>query len=90
MTPRASHTALTTNQNWSGSSFPTPLNMSSLIALTMLKCGSGGCGVGGGGNCEMCCLIKLTTLLGETLASSSLLSREGEYNGLFSKSLLLL
>ena len=31
VTPYASHTTLTTNQNWSGSSFPTPLNTSSLL-----------------------------------------------------------
>ena len=75
MTPCASHTALAMNQNWSRSSFPTPLNMGSLIALTMLNCGGGGGGgqggeagggMGGGGNYKMLCLIKLTTLLRET------------------------
>ena len=49
VTPCASHTALTTNKNWSGSSFPTPLNTGSLIALAMLNCGCGGGGVGGDG-----------------------------------------
>ena len=36
------------------------------------------------------CLIKLTVLLGETFASSSSLSHEGEIKGLFSNSPLLL
>ena len=45
----ASHTALTMNQNCSGSSFPTPLNTGSLIALAMLNCGGGGGGVGENG-----------------------------------------
>ena len=72
--------------------------MGSLITLTMLNCGYGGGGVGedggevgeagdgisGGDNCRMRCLIKLTTLLGETRASSSSLSCEGEIKGLFS------
>jgi len=66
----------------------------------MLNCGVGGGGVGGdggeggeagggmggGGNYEMRFLIKLTTLLGETRASSSLLSCKGEINGLFANS----
>ena len=74
--------------------------MGSLIVLAMLNCGVGGGGVGGdggeggeagggvsgGGNCKMRCLIKLTTLLGETRASSSLLSREGDIKGLFPNS----
>ena len=49
MMPCASHAALTTNQNWSGSSFPTPLNTSSLIRLVILNCGGGRGGVGGDG-----------------------------------------
>ena len=49
VTPCASHTALTTNQNWSRSSFPTPLNIGSLIALAILNRGGGGGGVGGDG-----------------------------------------
>ena len=101
MTPYASHTALTMNQYWSISSFPTPLNTGSLIALAILNCGGGGGGVGGDGgeggevgggvdvNHGICCLIKLTTLLGETFVSSSSLSREGEIKGLFSNSSLL-
>ena len=70
----------------------------------MLNCGGGGGGVGedggevgevgdgisGGDNFGMCCLIKLTALLGETLANSSSLSRESEIKGLFSNSSLLL
>ena len=95
MTPCASHTSLTTNQNWSGSSFPTPLNTGSLIALAILNYGGGvgsdggeggevGGGVGGSGNCGMRCLIKLTALLGETFVSYSLLSYEDEIKGLFS------
>jgi len=31
MTPYTSHTTFTTNQNWSGSSFPTPLNTATLL-----------------------------------------------------------
>ena len=49
VTPWDSHTALTMNQNWSRSSFPTPLNTGSLITLTILNYGGGGCGVGGDG-----------------------------------------
>ena len=37
VTPCASHTALTTNQNWSGSLFPTPLNTGNLISFSMLN-----------------------------------------------------
>lgn len=54
------------------------MNMSSLIALNMMNCGVGGGGVdevseagggmGGGGNCGMHYLIKLTALLRETRA----------------------
>lgn len=100
VTPCASHTALTTNQNWFGSSFPTPLNTGSLITLAMLNYGGGGGGVGGdggeggeagggmggGGNYGMSCLIKLTALLRETRASSSSLSHESEIKGLFPNS----
>lgn len=39
--------------------------------------------ISGGDKCGMHCLIKLTALLGETRASSSLLSHEGEIKGLF-------
>ena len=35
------------NQNWSGSSFPTPLNTRNFIALSILKCGGNEGGVGG-------------------------------------------
>ena len=48
-TPCASHTALTTNQNWFGSSFPTLLNTNSLIALSILYYDGGGGGMGGYG-----------------------------------------
>ena len=44
MTPCASHTTLTMNQNWSRSSFPTPMNMGSLIALATMNYGFGGGG----------------------------------------------
>ena len=47
VSPCASHTTLTMNQNWSRSSFCTPLNIGSLIALAILNCGDGGGGVGG-------------------------------------------
>ena len=50
--------------------------------------GEVGGGVGGGGNYGMRFLIKLTTLLRETRASSSSLSREGEIKGLFHNSSL--
>ena len=74
-----------------------------MIALAILNCGGGEGGVGGdageegemggvvggGGKRRMHCLIRLTTLLGETFASSSLLSCEGEIKGLFSNSSLL-
>ena len=46
--------------------------------------GETGGGVGGGGKHGILCLIKLTTLLEETFASSSSLSREIEAKGLFS------
>ena len=73
-TPCASHTALTMNENWYGSSFPTPFNTNSLIAFAILNCGGGGggvggdggeegemgSGVGGGGKHGMRCLIRLT------------------------------
>ena len=102
--PCASHTALTMNQNWSRSSFPTPLITNSLIALTILNCSGGGHGVGGdggergekggsvggGGKSGILCLIKLTALLGETFMSSSSLSHKGEIKGLFFNSSLLL
>jgi len=85
------------NQNWSESSFPTPLNTGSLIVLAMLNCGDGVGGVGedgdeigeasegvsGGDKCGMCFLIKLTALLRETRACSSLLTHGGEIKGLF-------
>ena len=46
VTPCDSHTTFTMNQNWSGSSFPTPLNTRNFIALSILNCGGGGGGVG--------------------------------------------
>ena len=66
----------------------------------MLNCGGGGGGVGedggeigeasegvsGGDNYGMHFLIKLTTLLGESRASSSSLSHKGEIKGLFPNS----
>ena len=51
MTPCASHTTLTMNQNWSRYSFPTPLKIGSLLALTILNFGGKG-GVGGDGGEE--------------------------------------
>ena len=96
VTPCASHTSFTMNQNWFGSSFPTPLNTDNFIVLTILNCGGGGGGVGeegvedgetgggvgGSGMHGIRYLIKLIALLGETFASSSLLSHEGERKGL--------
>lgn len=46
-------------------------------------------GVGGGGKCKICCLIRLTALLGETFTSSSSFSHKGEIKGLVSNSSLL-
>ena len=54
-----------------------------------MRLGEAGGGVGGGGRHRIHCLIKLTILLGETFASSSLLSHKGEIRGLFSNSSLL-
>ena len=98
MTPCASHTTFTTNQNWFGSSFPTPLNTRNFIALTIWNYGGGGGGVGGDGGDAgetddgvggdgmhgIPYLIKLIALLGNTFMSSSSLSRRGEIKGLFS------
>ena len=46
VTPWASHTTLNMNQNWSGSSFPNPLNTGNFIVLAILTCGGGGGGMG--------------------------------------------
>ena len=46
-------------------------------------------GVGGGGMRRIYFLIRLIALLGETFASSSSLSHEGEIKGLVSNSSLL-
>ena len=50
--------------------------------------GDTGNGVGGGGMHKIHCLIRLIALLGETFASSSLLSHRGEIKGLVSNSSL--
>lgn len=92
MTLCDSHTAFTTNQNWSGCLFPTILNTINFITLTILNCGDGGGGVGGdgdeggetsggvggGGMRRIHYLIRLIALLGETFVSTSSLSRQGE------------
>lgn len=102
MTPSASLTAFTMNQNWSGSSFPTPLNTKNFISLAILNCCGGGggvsedggedgetsCGVGESVMREIRCLIKLIALLGETFVNSSSLCCEGEIKGLDSNSVL--
>jgi len=102
VTPCASHTTLITNQNWSGSSFPTPLNTRNFILLAIfIHSGGGGGtsedggegseiggGVGGGDMRGILCLIKLITLHEETFASSSSSPRRGEIKGLFSGPLL--
>ena len=82
------------NQNWSESSFPTPLNTSNFIMLAILIRGGGGGGmgedgeagggVGGGGMCRSLFLIKWIALHGETFTNSSSSPREGEIEGLFS------
>jgi len=102
VTPCASHIALSTNQNWSKSSFPTPLNTGNFITLAILNsCGGGGSvgedggedgetggGVGGSGLCGIRCFVKLITLLCDTFTSSSLLSYGGEIKGIVSSSML--
>ena len=102
VTPCASDTALNMNQNWFGSSFPTPLNTGSFIVLAILLRGGGrggmgedggedgetGGGIGGSGMHKIHYFIKLITLLGETFVSSSLLSCRGEIKGLVSSSAL--
>jgi len=64
--------ALTMNKNWSGSSFPKPLNKGTFTVFSILNCGGGGGGtgevggdggevrdgVGGGGICGNPCLIN--------------------------------
>ena len=91
------------NQNWSGSSFPTPLNTGNFIVLAILNCGGGGGGVGedgdedgetgggvgGGAMHGIQCLIKLIALLRETFVSSSSLSFRGKIKGLVSSYSLL-
>jgi len=76
------------------------MNTGSLITLAMLNCGFGrggvveeggevgevADGVSGSDSCGMCCLIKLTALLGETQAHSSSLAHGGEIKGLFPNS----
>ena len=98
VTPYASHTTFIMNQNWSGSSFPTPLNTGSFIALAILLRGGGRGGMGedggergeasggvsDGGIHGILFLIKWITLCGETFTSSSSSSRGGETKGLFS------
>lgn len=78
--------ALTMNQNWSRSSFPTPLNTKIFIRLSIETCNGGrggmgedggegsedGGGVGGGGIHGIIYLIKYITLRSETFTSSSL------------------
>lgn len=90
------------NQNWCGTSFPTPLNTCKFITLVILTLDGGrgglgedgsegsevGDGVGGGGMCGILCLIKLITLHGKTFTRSSLSPRGGEIRGLFSGPLL--
>jgi len=101
VTPCTSHTDFT-KKNWSRSSFPTTLNTGNFIVLSILNYGGGrggvggyggeygetGGGVGGGGMRRIHCLIRLIALLGETLVSSSSLSRRGEIKGIFSIPLL--
>ena len=95
VTPCASHTALTTNQNWCGSSFPNPLNTYNFIVLAILTRGGGGGGMGedggeaGGGVGRRVMhgnlyLIKLIALLGETFTSSSSSPHRRESKGLVS------
>jgi len=101
-TSQTSHTAFTTNQNWSGSTFPTPFNTGSFITLAILLLGGGGGGMGkdrvevgetgdGVGGVDMrriLCLISLIALPGETFVSSSLPPRGSEIKELVSSSML--
>jgi len=96
ITPYASHTALTMNQNWSGSSFPKPLNTGNFTALAILNHGGGGGGtgedggdggevgggVGGGGIHRILFLIRRIALHSETFTSSSSSPRRDEIKGL--------
>ena len=52
MNPYTCHTTFTMNQNWSGSSFSTPLNTGYIITLAILNCGGGRGGVDGDGGKE--------------------------------------
>jgi len=93
---------LITNQNWFGSSFPTPLNTGNFIALAILTRGGGGGGtgedggegsevgggLGGGGMHRILCLIKFISLHGKNFPSSSSSLCGGEIKGLFSGLLL--
>ena len=95
VTPCASHTTLTTNQNWSGTSFLKPLNIGNFIVLAILNRGGDGGGigedgvdsgeasgsVGGGGIFIFICLIRWISLQGETLASCSSSSCGDEIKG---------
>ena len=96
--PCSSHTTFTTIQNWPSSSLPTPLNTGNLTALAIPTFSGRGGGLGedgfdvgevGDGVDGVCisgmrCFIDQTTLFGENLVSSSLLSCESEIRGLFS------
>lgn len=91
VTPCASHAALTMNQNWSGSSFPNPLNTGNFIVLSILTRGGGGGGMGedgggggGGGICRILYLIIWITLHSETFTSSFSSPRRGEIEWLVS------
>ena len=50
--------------------------------------GDGSGGISGDDNYGMCCLIKLTALLGETQVHSSPLAQGGEIKGLFPNPLI--
>lgn len=98
VTPCASNTTFTMNQNWFGSLFPTSLNTGNLITLTILKSGNvgGGLGedvveygeisggVGGSGTHRIHCFFKLIKLLSETFMSYSSLYQKGEIKELIS------
>lgn len=103
VTPCASHTTLTMNQNRLDF-VPYSFEYRYLDRICHAKLldwwrwwgedgGEGGDasgGVSGNDHCRICCLIKLIVLLGESQVHSSSLTRKGKIKGLFPNPLILL